>query len=262
MSFYRMKPPLGAQINCAHPLARGLVGFWLFNEGGGDKAYDLSGYGNHGTLTNMAFPPTVNSGWIPAKFGTGLSFDGTDDYVSITDNSSLDISDEITLEVWVYLTSYPTNDTAFVGKYRNYGMGIKGTTHVLSYHEVGNTVGLSVVPLNQWNHLVVTAKNIGDEVKFYMNGELNRERTDWTVNLTTNNNSLGIGYDETFTYLNGLIDQVRIYNRALSATEIRELYTNPFGMFTNPFEIGMLYTPPIGGLSIPVAMSQYGRLRV
>ena len=53
------KPPLGIQIDWSNPITKGLVGCWLFNEGSGDKVYDLSGNGNTGTLTGMAFPSTT-----------------------------------------------------------------------------------------------------------------------------------------------------------------------------------------------------------
>ena len=76
------KPPLGVGLDFTHPLAQGLVGCWLFNEGSGDKVNDLSGNGNVGTLQNMAFPSTVVSGWNPGKDGPALAFNaGASNYV-------------------------------------------------------------------------------------------------------------------------------------------------------------------------------------
>jgi hypothetical protein len=72
MDWNMTKPPLGAKINFAHPLAKGIVGCWLLNEGMGDKVYDLSGNGNTGTLANFSHPATVTSGWNPGKFGKTL----------------------------------------------------------------------------------------------------------------------------------------------------------------------------------------------
>jgi hypothetical protein len=95
------KPPLGVQIDYIYPLAKGHVGYWLLNEGGGDKVYDLSGYNNHGTLNNMAFPSTVTSGWNPCLDGIGLNFDGINDYINCGNDHSLDITDAITIEAWV-----------------------------------------------------------------------------------------------------------------------------------------------------------------
>ena len=101
--FGQDKPPVGSQINWGHPLARGLVGCWLLNEGAGRKAYDLSEYRNHGTLTSMAIPPTPNSGWNPGRTGIGLSFDGVDDYVGMMTTDLY--TDTITLEAWTKTSS-------------------------------------------------------------------------------------------------------------------------------------------------------------
>jgi hypothetical protein len=76
MSKWLQKPPLGAQIDWSHPLARGLVGCWLMNEGSGARIYDLSGNGNHGTLTGGPL-------WKPGKAGVGVYYDGTDDYANL-----------------------------------------------------------------------------------------------------------------------------------------------------------------------------------
>src|SRR5450759_5412343 len=75
------------------PFTHGLVGYWKFDEGTGTNATDSSGMGNNGTLTNG---PT----WTTGKVGGALSFDGTDDYVNVPDNPSLDMSGNLTIEFW------------------------------------------------------------------------------------------------------------------------------------------------------------------
>ena len=85
MSNWRYKPPPGSRVDKQIQLAQGLVGCWLFNEGAGRVANDISGYGNHGTLAGMVNPPTATSGWG----GGGLQFDGSDDYVNIADTPTL-----------------------------------------------------------------------------------------------------------------------------------------------------------------------------
>ncbi len=77
MSRWIQKPPLGTPINWGHPLAQGLVGCWLMNEGGGLYAFDSSGRNNKGALTNLPL-------WYPGKSGTALSFDGSYDHVDTT----------------------------------------------------------------------------------------------------------------------------------------------------------------------------------
>ena len=61
----------------------GLVGYWNFNEGTSTIATDNSGYGNHGTTSNISHPPTATNGWSPGKLGSAITFDGSNDYVSM-----------------------------------------------------------------------------------------------------------------------------------------------------------------------------------
>jgi len=73
---YQHKPMLGQQVDRSHPCAKGLVGFWLMNEGTGNRIQDLSGNRITGTLV-------ADTHFVPGKFGSALGFDGTGDYVSI-----------------------------------------------------------------------------------------------------------------------------------------------------------------------------------
>ncbi|MHA1289084.1 MAG: DUF2341 domain-containing protein, partial [Candidatus Thorarchaeota archaeon] len=75
-------------------LTRGLVGYWAFEEGYGQTAYDASGNGNDGTLHN-------GPEWTQGKVGGALSFDEDDEYIEISDTDSLDISDAITIGAWI-----------------------------------------------------------------------------------------------------------------------------------------------------------------
>ncbi|MDI6891330.1 MAG: hypothetical protein QMC83_10420, partial [Thermodesulfovibrionales bacterium] len=75
-------------------MTRGLVGYWSFDEGAGQYAYDGSGNANNGTLTN-------GPKWTTGKSGGALSFDGIDDYVDCGNKPSLDFStNDFTVEVW------------------------------------------------------------------------------------------------------------------------------------------------------------------
>ncbi len=94
---YVQKPPLPVHINWEHPLSRGLVGCWLFNEGGGNIAFDLSGHVNHGTINGAT--------WTAEKLGSALSFDGTNDYVEVPDPDQELAPDALTFAVWIKILS-------------------------------------------------------------------------------------------------------------------------------------------------------------
>ncbi|MBU0598822.1 LamG domain-containing protein, partial [Patescibacteria group bacterium] len=95
-----MKPLLGVQLNRSHPLAKGLVGCWVMNEGAGNKIYDLSGNGNDGSFPGG----TANPLWKPGRTGPALKFDGVNDYVEKT--SFTQITSAITISAWIYPNTY------------------------------------------------------------------------------------------------------------------------------------------------------------
>src|SRR3990167_11398888 len=93
------KPPAGASVDWSHSLSRELVGFWLFNENGGLRAFDIARK-NDGILTGG---PT----WVSGNFGPALSFDGSNDYVLVNDNSALDVTGALTASVWFKMNNNP-----------------------------------------------------------------------------------------------------------------------------------------------------------
>ena len=97
-----LKPIRGIRQNKSHPLARGLVGYWLLNEGTGEKAFDLSDNGNTGTLQG-------DTHFVPGKFGSALDLDGTGDYVSCGVASNFNITDQITMAAWVSVDDFSTD---------------------------------------------------------------------------------------------------------------------------------------------------------
>jgi len=230
------KPPLGAKLNWAHPLTKGLVGCWLFNEGGGNKAYDLSGYNNHGTLNAMAFPSTTLSGWNPGKDGVGLQFDGSSDYVDCGNDPSLNITNAITIEAWVKTTQ--TTRGQITAKVSAWQFAKRESTHKISIYLYGITPlrwegGDTEINDGVWHHIVATydANGGANNGNFYLDGVLDGQFTS-TGNIDVNSNNLAIGNQIFCAHnFNGAIDEVRIYNRALNAEEIKQLYIAPYAMF-------------------------------
>ena len=117
------KPILGNQINFAHSLAQGLVGYWLMNEGCGDKIYDLSGSGNTGTISEFS----STSIWNPGRSGICLNFDGDYGYISNIFGSKLNIGDgSFSMGGWVK-PEYDVNPALFFTDNYDFYFYIPGT---------------------------------------------------------------------------------------------------------------------------------------
>ena len=202
-------------VASAVDLERGLVAYYSFDD---CSAKDLSGNENDGII--------YGAKCVDGKFGKALSFDGVNDYMEVPDSPSLDITDEITIEAWAYLKS--TNAEALVAKNEN--VIVTGFWSNRTHLRLGSdTVYGSTVTTGQWYHYIATIKDIGSyrELKIYLNGVLDVSK-ETTEDFVINSNPWTIGQEwdngNPSDFFNGIIDEVRIYNRALSEEEIRALY--------------------------------------
>lgn len=207
----------------------GLVGYWNFDEGFGTTAGDSSGHDNTGTLYNGPV-------WVDGKVGKALSFDGADDYVQTPQSNSLDVTGQVTVEAWIFPRAYVDDtgcDSHIISRCDYSG----GHLYVLGTFSNGK-VSFSVnpypdahpsavtLPLNAWAHLAMTYD--GSYVRLYINGEFDSSYSQ-SGPIYTTSNWLAIGCKPTgpwggagtYAYFNGMIDEVRIYNRALSQQEIQ-----------------------------------------
>jgi len=206
----------------------GCVLYFNFEEGSGNKVYDKSGYGNHGTIYGAT--------WTWGKLGKALSFDGVDDYVEVPDSASLNPTEEITVMGWFYLKG-PTGDIQngvrkddqylifwVSSRYTQVRVYIKRTDGVWKYLIIADPRDIE----GKWVHVAMTYKSNG-EFKGYLNGELAASTTLGALPIKVTTNPLQIGREPPGYFFNGLIDEVRIYNRALSENEIKMLYYNRIG---------------------------------
>ncbi|MEW5760982.1 MAG: LamG-like jellyroll fold domain-containing protein, partial [Candidatus Thermoplasmatota archaeon] len=216
-----------------------LVGFWKFDEGSGTIAKDSSYYSNNGNLNGFSDPPTTYSGWSgDCKLGSCLRFDGSDDYVNCGNGASLNITNALTIEGRLKLISNPSAGTypEIVGKstdYTGYALittnGPKVSAHIGIGSGTWKEFTYRDISLNTWYHIAETFD--GSNVRFYINGV---EQADspiaYSGAIASNAANLLIGkhYGQNW-FVNGSIDNVRIYNRALSADEIKQHYLEGIG---------------------------------
>ncbi len=192
-----------------------LVGLWHMDEGSGATTIaDSSGNGNTGTVNG------ATSG-VAGKFDQALSFDG-DDGVSVADSSSLDFSAAITIEAWVYQDSNTGVQTVAEKRYAYYLNIQSGKLRFYWYglSNPGYHISPNTLPLNTWTHVAGTYD--GSTVKLYENGA-----EVYSANVTgtgdTTDTPLGIGYQDYLggvRFFNGEIDEVRIWDEALTSDKI------------------------------------------
>ncbi len=193
----------------------GLAGQWMFT---GD-VLDGSGIGNHGTDIN-----TVLGADRFTSAGAARDFNGTDAYVNVGNGVSLDLTHEFTLSVWVNPRDF--NGGRILSK-RAGGDGYELDVWAdeVRFALNGSVYGLVNVAsrLNTWFHIAATFDQ--SRAKVYINGTL---QSDWSAAFTvgSNTNDLVIGELSNLNadYFDGLIDDIRVYNRALTQAEILPLY--------------------------------------
>jgi hypothetical protein len=214
--------------------SNGLVAHWEFDEGEGSIAYDSAGE-NDGTI--------YGASWADGVMGGALDFDGDMDYVRIPDDASLTPTSQITIGWWVYnrggqsagIYKYAScpSESASPGNSRAYGLSVSETgmgmqifAAVNTYDHIGSDNPVSV---GEWHHVAGTF-NAGDVV-LYLDGNSQISGTLAVTSIMNDVQPLIIGgcweycgTDSFVSRLNGKADDVRIYNRALSAEEIWELY--------------------------------------
>jgi len=215
-----------------------LVSYWAFDEGEGTIAYD-SANGNNGTVNGAT--------WTTGKFGGALDFDGLNNYVDCGFSSSFKMLGDASICAWINLRQTVKHSCSIVVTEGGSGETAEDNaafySHVrrsgrLGYiHERGiglnETYDFSVVPENIWIHIALVRDTAAKTVKAYFDGEYigvynyNYQPTNplSELHLTIGSRSSGGG---TF---DGLIDDVRIYNHALSPAEIQEVIPEPATVF-------------------------------
>jgi len=204
-----------------------LVAYWKFDEYSGTTAND-SASKNNGTIHGAE--------WTTGLFGSALSFDGKDDYVEVPDDSTLRFmqSSSFTISFWAMPVSQGHivckmrgarqrnvfgYQTAWSPKNSTFGFAVESSWK----GAVSATTGLNSAPAGSWYH--VAAVYADKDIKIYLNGELRENKTfDLSTSSTTPDKNLVIGarsYDSTITsFFGGKVDDVRIYDGALSDAEI------------------------------------------
>ncbi|MFC5815146.1 LamG-like jellyroll fold domain-containing protein [Nonomuraea harbinensis] len=228
----------------------GLVAAYGMDEGAGTSVSDSSGHNNTGTATATS--------WQNGKYGKALSFNGTSSWVTVEHATSLRLTTGMTLSAWVNPTTV-ANWRSVVGKelqtggasYLLYASDGTAPTIWAQTDPDSETIanGRSALPVNAWSHLAATYD--GTRLRLFVNGQQANE-TEVSGDLFDDGSPLRIGGNAIWgEYFSGLIDEVRIYQRAQTAAEIQADMNTPVGSGTpNPDT-----TPPAVSTVTPAAQA-------
>ncbi len=205
----------------------GMISYWKFDEGQGTTAFD-SVDANHGNIYSAT--------WTTGQVDGALSFDGVNDRVIIYHSDSLNITEAVTVAAWVKPTGCTGNYEYLVEKgtwagngawffffhrepdhHANFGIGIPGGIYFKNCPMIGGLAD------GVWSQIVGTYDR--QNIKFYVNGVLNKQVA-WTEPIRLNSHHVYIGAEGGRYYYKGEIDDVAVYNRALTACEIYQHYIN------------------------------------
>ena len=223
LELYKSGRTYGKGNPCSFSTDR-LVARWRLDEDSGSTAADSSGSGFSGTLVG-------NPKWQPSngKVEGALQFDGHGDYVRIEHDSTFDFADEITVAAWVRIAAAPVDWAPIVTK-GNSAWRLTSYWAQNKFHFALTGVGFGLswvdgkreVAAGEWHH--VTGTYDGANIRLYVDGEQD-QTSSYRGRMTSNDFDVCIGAnsEKPGRYWKGLIDDVRIYNYALSPQDIRAI---------------------------------------
>ena len=201
----------------------GLVAAYGFDEGTGTTTADASGAGQTGTLSGGA-------AWTTAgKNGNALSFDGVNGMVTVADTAALDVTRTTvmawlrpsTLGSWRSAVLKETADGLAYALYANNNASRPAGFVNLGSNNDRTAAGTTAMPLNAWTHVAMTFD--GSNIRLYVNGVLVRT-AGFAGNIVTSTEALRIGGNAIWgEWFEGMIDDVRIYDRALTLAEVQSM---------------------------------------
>jgi hypothetical protein len=200
-----------------------LVGYWPFDEGVGKEAKDASGNGHDGELID-------DPKWVQGKFDKALDFEGTGSYVLVPDHDDLDLTDALTVMGWFNLNEAIAGNRRMMSKndsiFLIFDFGIADSLDFLVKPNNDFVESTTTFEPGEWYHFAGTYD--GDSLRIYINGEMEGEKGG-TPPIAASGLDLWIGFDDwdSAVGFHGIMDDVRIYSKALTADEIEKAMGGP-----------------------------------
>lgn len=253
LSPYR-KPPPGTMVNQTHPLAQGLVGAWLMNEGAGTYLYDSSGQKRHGVGTT----PT----WTSDGYGQPVCTMNNGPYAVLDAGIMRSLAGATSVTLICKFKQLATGYTGYA-----WAGAIDGTTHGLALYLASNKFVIKVRPASgdttrdltstpaftstSVYYTVAAVVNVADDtIQIYVNGVLQAATgtTTWTATAFSGEEGTRSVIGATVTLSNPIkfdFAHAYLYRRALTVEEIMQHYLDPYAMYATSQQMPRLYTIPV-----------------
>jgi outer membrane protein assembly factor BamB len=228
-------------------ISAGPVAEYQFNEGTGTTAADASGDSLNGTLVNG---PT----WAAGKYGSAVNFDGDNDYVDLGNPAALQMTGSVTISGWINSASLPSGDSAIVSTKSTDNTGYQLDTTIdtgprtVGFKLTSSTgadmirYGATALQVNTWYYVTGVYNATSQTMDVYLNGVLDDGALLGTITSSQKNSTTNVNIGRragTLDSFNGLIDEVRIYGRALSAAEVQTDLNTPISVGWTTFFQGL-----------------------
>jgi len=217
-----------------------LVGYWNFEHTDSTSVHDSSAYGNHGTFSGDGFG---ESSLTTGKYGDALGFDGSDDYIDLPKDDMTAGQSEVTLEFWINADEWISTNTLWDEYHsdvywqnsircdkwytRDSSTGLTGSRD--------NDLSLPTLTPGEWHHLVFVYSVSQNTKAIYLDGELYTSTSISIDPLTSKRQGARLGYACDGTNFDGIIDEVRVWKRALSLEEISASYNSKINQLYHNF---------------------------
>jgi uncharacterized protein (TIGR02145 family) len=230
-NYVRTQKQILEDMNAGAPAHKSPVLHLSFDEGYGETVHDSSIYGNDGVayVGDSGDQTATSSMWEKSgRVGGAIGFDGTDDYVSISNSASLNPIEEIAISVWVKFDDLTKHTvlmkpyTSHANPYYQYTLLTDSNNHFVTWIDGVSVSSSQQHTTNVWYNWIVTWD--GEIIKQYINSELDGSGLQSSMNIYSTNFEIGRNTNVSTDYINGLIDEVKIWNYAINEDEIKQEY--------------------------------------
>ncbi len=239
----------------------GLVGYWNFDQGSGNVASDGSGNNNQGTIHGAT--------WTSGKVNGALFFNGIDNYVDCGNSETLDPTKGATIEAWIMFDQLPSDAGHIMEIASRSGGGTDLDLQIETDNRIKFFIGTgapnvavsnTMVEIDKWYHVAGTYE-ANSKVRIYVNSNL-ESTVQIGIARNANTNSFSIGQSMAWPgrFFNGKIDEVKVYNRALSEEEIESEYISvTISPSSKSMDVGQTqqFTSSVSGGTSPYSYQWY-----